>query len=72
MNQQGKAFGYLEAGRGLVASIFSSIALLISLFFFTKLENGVQSRNSIQLLSYSMLVLTIVYHSLDSSFSYGK
>ena len=39
---QGKAFGYLEAGRGLVASVSSSFALLI-FYFSTDLENGVQS-----------------------------
>ena len=60
---QGKAFGYLEAGRGLVASISSSFALLIFIFF-TDIENGVQSStNAIQnvIFYYIALPFLLVY-----------
>ena len=59
---QGKAFGYLEAGRGLVASVSSSFALLIFYFFYTDVENGVQSSTrAIQyvILYYSVLTIFI-------------
>ena len=58
MDQQGRAFGYLEAGRALVASIFSSIAFLLVYLFSQDSESF--SRNSIQLVILFYAITTIV------------
>ena len=58
IDQQGRAFGYLEAGRALVASIFSSIAFLLVYLFSQNSESF--SRNSIQLVILFYAITTIV------------
>ncbi len=59
---QGRAFGYLEAGRGLVASIFSSLAFFLIYFFSDDSENI--SQYSIQLVilfySFTIIILSIL------------
>ena len=57
-DQQGKAFGYLEAGRGLVASIFSSLALLI--VYFSSPNSDTIPQGSVQLVILFYSITTII------------
>ena len=70
IDQQGRAFGYLEAGRALVASIFSSIAFLL-VYFFSQNSEGF-SRNSIQLVILFYAITTIVLSFLVLFFLHDK
>ena len=58
-DEQGRAFGYLEAGRGLVASIFSSLAFLLVYFVSNSSEHHI-SRESVQLVILFYSITTII------------
>ncbi len=59
LTQQGKAFGYLEAGRGLVASIFSSIAFLLLYFISKDMETASRSAVQIIIMFYSISIIIL-------------
>ena len=69
-DQQGRAFGYLEAGRALVASIFSSIAFLLVYLLSQNSESF--SRNSVQLVILFYAITTIVLSFLILFFLQDK
>ena len=60
-DQQGKAFGYLEAGRGLVASIFSSLALLIVYFSSPNSDTIPQTSVQLVILFYSITIIILSF-----------
>ena len=61
LTQQGKAFGYLEAGRGLVASIFPSIAFLLFYFLSKDLETASRSAMQTIIMFYSISIIILSY-----------
>jgi len=74
VTEQGKAFGFLEAGRGLFAAILSSLAFLILAFALPEqLDNlqGNERREALQSIIYvyvgaTLLAAVLVYWFLDA------
>lgn len=74
VNEQGRAFGFLEAGRGLFAAVLSSLAFLILAYALPEqLENlqGHERRDAMQRIIYvyvgaTLLAAILVYWFLDA------
>ena len=60
LKQQGRAFGYLEAGRGLIASIFSSFAFLLFYFSSNSETFSLQGMQSV-ILFYALVTVTLSF-----------